>query len=685
MMIDNNILIKYLLEADTVEKQEPEKEEAPKGFDEDPMGFIISKYHGLHEALKELMSDDFKQYLTAIFVVAPKPTTFKVVLHNGQFFFMTFMGKAYEANIAGKRYYLDNIGVKERAMEAIARLLKFGSPLNTKGPEGAEQGTRPEGEESEGGGAGFGGGEEGEENTEVEPVEGAEELKESALGINVLKNLLLVTNEEFSVNDQKIINVLIKEVNLPSNQKTNVMTNKTEKTVTLYKAIQKTIAEAGFKVATENKGSRGPVLRVDFKTSNNTQSVIEKTLGTLLPKGSFKISEFQKNQGESKSSTYPTYKIELVKNANDYKKGESVFIVSTMKEGATTKGKALTPNKLGLTSSKFKTASSLAATIKKNIPNATDNPKLQEVLDSLVDDVLKGASKGKFEDVAKITKYNEDIQLSERTKKALTQVSPQDIGMIGSDFGECLGAIALLKSVVNSGSGIVFPADEANPLADFQLDGFNVSSKYNKGGAATITDTIKNLKKEQLTTPGQKSLYKIFQTILLNDAIQGPISVAKMLKLDGLEKLSQIIKIPAQDINRDNISLYMQKLLKSATSDEEKEAIIKKKFGSFFTLIGKSPNFPLKWRDLAPQRYFGIVTAPLANYVAAYLNTNKTYKKALTDIMSKSEVKQLYLTMNVKKNIASFNLKSFSSSQFEFDSALSAYNPGVKKLAFRIL
>ena len=158
-----------------------------------------------------------------------------------------------------------------------------------------------------------------------------------------------------------------------------------------------------------------------------------------------------------------------------------------------------------------------------------------------------------------------------------------------------------------------------------------------------------------------------------------------MLKLDGLEKLSQIIKIPSQDISRDNISLYMQKLLKPATTDEEKESIIKKKFGSFFTLIGKSPNFPLKWRDLAPQRYFGIVTAPLANYVAAYLNSNKTYKKALTDIMSKSEVKQLYLTMNVKKNIASFNLKSFSSSQFEFDSALSAYNPGVKKLAFRIL
>jgi len=707
-MIDNNNILKILLEADAdpndPEKQPNEKPKKPEGFEEDPMGFIIRKYHGLRETLVELMSNDFKQYLTAIFVIAPKPTTFKIVLHNGQFFFIKYMGKnIYEANIAGKRYYLNNIGIKERAMEAIARLLKFGNPLKSKGPEGAEQGTRPEtGGGSTGGGGGFGGGAEttetgGEEGTETTETgeetapESEESLKESALKINMLKNLLLITNEEFSVNDQEMIRVLVKEVNLPSKPKTNQMKKNTEKTVTLYKAIQKAISDDGFKVSTENKGNRGPVLRADFKTSTDTKSVIEKTLSKLLPKGTFKITEFQKNQGESKSSTYPTYKIELVKDINNYKKGESIFVVSTMKEGASTKGKALTPNKLGVTSKSFKRAATLATTIKNNIPSVTNNPKLIELLDSLVDDVLAKSPKGRFKDVSEITKYNEPIQLSERTKKAISQVSSQDLGMIGSDFGECLGAIVLLNSVKDSGSGLIFPADEANPLADFILDGYNVSSKYNKGGAATITDTIKNLKKDQLTTPGQKKLYKIFQTILSFDAIQGPIEVAKMIKseglehLAGLEKLSQIVKIPAQDINHGNLNVYMQNLLKSATTDQQKEGIIKNKFGSFFKLIQKSPNFPLKWRDLSPQRYFGIVTAPLANYVAAYLNSDKVYKKALTDIMSKSEVKQLYLTMNVKQNTANFNLKSFSSSQFEFDSALSAYKPSNKKLAFRIL
>jgi hydroxylamine reductase (hybrid-cluster protein) len=39
---------------------------------------------------------------------------------------------------------------------------------------------------------------------------------------------------------------------------------------------------------------------------------------------------------------------------------------------------------------------SLANTIKKNVPNVTNDKSLKELLDSLVDDVLKGAAKGKF-------------------------------------------------------------------------------------------------------------------------------------------------------------------------------------------------------------------------------------------------------------------------------------------------
>jgi hypothetical protein len=111
----------------------------PKTFEDDPMNFILNKYQNLNEILGELMTQNYKEFITGIYIIAPKPTSFKIVLHNGQYFFLTFMGEAYQATIAGKNYFLLTVGEKQRAMLAIARLLRWGSPLKTKGPEGAEQ------------------------------------------------------------------------------------------------------------------------------------------------------------------------------------------------------------------------------------------------------------------------------------------------------------------------------------------------------------------------------------------------------------------------------------------------------------------------------------------------------------------------------------------------------------------
>lgn len=145
--------------------------------------FIIQKYAGLKNVLIYLMTPAFHEYITKISIVAPKPTTFKIFLHNGQFFFLQFMGKAYQATIAGKNYYLMNIGEKERCMLAIARILRFGNPLKTKGPEGAEKATRDE----ESGGEG---GEGTPEVPEATPEEGGEQLTEIRILEEILKKKL---------------------------------------------------------------------------------------------------------------------------------------------------------------------------------------------------------------------------------------------------------------------------------------------------------------------------------------------------------------------------------------------------------------------------------------------------------------------------------------------------------------
>jgi hypothetical protein len=134
----------------------------------------------------ELMTRSYRDYLYGIYIIAPKPTTFKVVLHNKQYFYLAYLGPTYEATVAGKNYYLSDLGERERCTVAISKLLRGGSPINTKGPDGAEKGTKDESGGGGGGSTGGGGGEEGggeELSASPEGGEGggeAEELTESA-------------------------------------------------------------------------------------------------------------------------------------------------------------------------------------------------------------------------------------------------------------------------------------------------------------------------------------------------------------------------------------------------------------------------------------------------------------------------------------------------------------------------
>ena len=179
MPVSKHDILKTIL-LQELDRMEPET----STFEDDPMQFILRKYAGLKKTLEYLMTPSFEEYVTGIYVVAPKPTTFKIVLHNGQFFFLQFMGKAYEATVQGKKYYLMAIGEKERCMVAISRLLRFGNPLKTQGPEGAEKATRDqEGPDAEA----------GPTPPAETPAAGEEELTETRILESILKKKL--TNE----------------------------------------------------------------------------------------------------------------------------------------------------------------------------------------------------------------------------------------------------------------------------------------------------------------------------------------------------------------------------------------------------------------------------------------------------------------------------------------------------------
>jgi hypothetical protein len=106
----------------------------PLTFEGNPLEFILQKYSSLNDTMIDLLTPSFRDYLTGIFIVAPKPTTFRILLHNNQEFYLIYAPDGYVAKISGKKYDLRNLSEEEYAINSIAQLLELGMPPAAEGP-----------------------------------------------------------------------------------------------------------------------------------------------------------------------------------------------------------------------------------------------------------------------------------------------------------------------------------------------------------------------------------------------------------------------------------------------------------------------------------------------------------------------------------------------------------------------
>ena len=127
-----NILRKLIKEGieDFVSQQQRET----ISFEDNPLEYILQKYPSLDAALADLMTDKYRDYITGVYVIAPKPTTFRILLHNGQEFYLIYGPKTYTAKVSGKKYYLLNLNEEQFAINSIASLLELGMPPGSEGP-----------------------------------------------------------------------------------------------------------------------------------------------------------------------------------------------------------------------------------------------------------------------------------------------------------------------------------------------------------------------------------------------------------------------------------------------------------------------------------------------------------------------------------------------------------------------
>ena len=137
---------------------------------------VLNHVPDLISILTDLMSPQFNLFVRDIEWVAPKPPTFRVVLENDQFYYLTDMGRSWVAEVQGKKFYLLNLGEEEMAMSRINNLLRYGKAVNADMDEEFGGG----GASTSGGGSTGGGGGGSMEAALNEPLPGEGEAEAGA-------------------------------------------------------------------------------------------------------------------------------------------------------------------------------------------------------------------------------------------------------------------------------------------------------------------------------------------------------------------------------------------------------------------------------------------------------------------------------------------------------------------------
>jgi hypothetical protein len=208
-----NILKKLIKEGieDFVSQQQRET----ISFEDNPLEYILQKYPSLDAILADLMTENYRDYITGVYVIAPKPTTFRILLHNGQEFYLIYGPKAYTAKISGKKYNLINLNEEQFAINAIASLLELGMPPGSEGP-----GEQMDNEADTKGGEDLPTEETPAEEPEEELAENEEVKPKSVLRFKIIKegeekknlNLTEASDREINANTAKAIPFFLSKV-----------------------------------------------------------------------------------------------------------------------------------------------------------------------------------------------------------------------------------------------------------------------------------------------------------------------------------------------------------------------------------------------------------------------------------------------------------------------------------------
>jgi hypothetical protein len=113
---------------------------------------VLIKFPTLKDTIVKILTDQYELFLKDIEWVAPRPTTFRIILGNDQVFYLIYTDRTWIAKVEGKKYYLLNLSEEQNCIESIARILSYGAkpipkkeeaPVETPAPESAPTDEEP--------------------------------------------------------------------------------------------------------------------------------------------------------------------------------------------------------------------------------------------------------------------------------------------------------------------------------------------------------------------------------------------------------------------------------------------------------------------------------------------------------------------------------------------------------------
>ena len=105
---------------------------------------VLIKFPTLKEVIVKLLTDQYELFIKDIEWVAPRPTTFRIILANDQPFYLIYTDRTWIGKVEGKKYYLLNLSEEQNCIESIARILSYGAKAEVKKEEMAPEAPAPE-------------------------------------------------------------------------------------------------------------------------------------------------------------------------------------------------------------------------------------------------------------------------------------------------------------------------------------------------------------------------------------------------------------------------------------------------------------------------------------------------------------------------------------------------------------